>query len=220
MKIPRSLPLLRLFCAALLATIVLSRAQAAEAGTTATATLSAPGQPASLRVDLPWADIQIVGVDGDTVTVETTLTQKGAASTRGDGLRRLDDEVSFELTEKANVVSLRIAGANPWAGHDAEFKISVPRAMALDIKTEAGGDLKVQNITGDIEINNMNGEVSLEGITGSTVVNTMNGEVRAVYAQATARLGMAKPMMRARPSSPTSTFPGEKHRGMTPARAS
>jgi hypothetical protein len=96
--------------------------------------------------------------------------------------------VSFELTEKDNVVSLRLAGENPWAGHDAEFKVSVPRAMALDIKTEAGGDLKVKDITGDIEINNMNGEVSLEGITGSTVVNTMNGEVHAVYARAPQRL--------------------------------
>jgi Putative adhesin len=181
-------PLFRLLCAACLATTVLTRSSADEAGTTAKVTLSAPGQPATLRVDMPWADIQIVGVDGDTVTVETTLAEKGADSTRSDGLRRLDDEVSFELTEKANVVSLRLAGENPWAGHDAEFRISVPRAMALDIKTEAGGDLKVKDLTGDIDINNMNGEVSLEGITGSTVVNTMNGEVRAVFASAPQKL--------------------------------
>jgi hypothetical protein len=188
MKIHRSFLPFRLLGAALLAATLLPSLRADEAATTATATLSAPGKPSTLRVDMPWADIQIVGVDGDTVTVATTLTQKGAESTRGDGLRRLDDEVSFELTEKDNVVSLRLAGENPWAGHDAEFKISVPRAMALDIKTEAGGDLKVKDITGDIEINNMNGEVSLEGITGSTVVNTMNGEIHAVYAQAPQKL--------------------------------
>ncbi len=111
-----------------------------------------------------------------------------AKSTRSDGLRRLDDEISFELTEKDNVVSLRLAGDNPWANHDAEFKISVPRAMALDVKTEAGGDLTVKDITGDIEINNMNGEIILEGITGSAVVNTLNGEVRAIYAKAPQKL--------------------------------
>lgn len=188
MKTLHSFPLFRLLCAALLATTVLPPTQADESGTTATATLSAPGQPATLRVDMPWADIQIVGVAGDTVTVETTLTQQGTASTRGDGLRRLDDEVSFELTERSNIVSLRIAGANPWAGHDAEFKIAVPRAMALDIRTEMGGNLKVKDVTGDIEINNMNGEVHLEGIMGSAVVNTMNGEVHAIYAQAPQKL--------------------------------
>jgi hypothetical protein len=161
---------------------------AGDDGSTATIKLSSPGKPATLRVDMPWADIHITGVDGDTVTVESTIDQKGAKETRSDGLRRLDDEVSFELTEHENVVSLRLAGDNPWANHDAEFKISMPRAMAIDVKTEAGGDLTVKNTEGDIEVSNMNGEVLLDGISGSTVVNTMNGEVRAIYAKAPQKL--------------------------------
>lgn len=175
--------LLRFALIASLAAAPLARADDAE-GSTATVKLSAPGQPATLSLDMPWADIRIVGVDGDTVTVESTLTQKNAKPARPGGLRRLDDEVSFELTEKDNVVSLRLAGDNPWAGHDAEFKISVPRAMALTLKTDAGGDLVVQGVEGDIDVNNMNGEVKLEGLVGSAVINTMNGEVTAVYAQA------------------------------------
>lgn len=153
-------------------------------GTTATVKLSAPGKPATLRLDMPWADIRIVGVDGDSVTVESTIDQKGSKSTRGGDLRRLDDEISFELTEHENTVSLRLAGDNPWANHDADFKISVPRAMALDVKTEAGGDLVVEGVEGDVEINNMNGDMKLEGLVGSAVLNTMNGEIRATYAKA------------------------------------
>ena len=145
--------------------------------------LSAPGQPATLILDMPWADIRITGVDGDTVTVESTISQKNAKPARPGGLRRLDDEVTFELVEHENVVTLSLAGDNPWAGHDAEFKVSVPRAMALNLKTDAGGDLVVQGVEGDVEINNMNGEVKLEGLVGSAVINTMNGEVRAVYAK-------------------------------------
>ena len=178
--------LIRFLFAATLSVAALARAN--DEGTTATVKLSAPGKPATLKVEVPWADIHIVGVDGDTVKVESTISQKDAKSTREDGLRRLDDEVSFELTEHENVVSLRLSGDNPWANHDAEFTVSVPRAMALDIKTEAGGDLAVKDIEGDIEINNMNGEVVLDGIAGSTVVNTMNGEVRAVYAKAPQKL--------------------------------
>jgi hypothetical protein len=156
--------------------------------TSATVKLSAPDKPATLTLDMPWADIRIVGVDGDTVTVESTLTQKNRKPTRPGGLRRLDDEVSFELTENDNLVTLRLAGDNPWAGHDAEFKISVPRAMKLNLKTDAGGDLVVKDVEGDIEVNNMNGEVMLEGLVGSAVINTMNGEVRAVYAKAPTKL--------------------------------
>lgn len=158
-------------------------AHAGDDGSTATVKLSNPGKPATLRVDVPWADIKITGVESDTVTVESTIDQKGAKETRSDGLRRLDDEVTFELTEHDNVVNLSLAGDSAWGNHDAEFKLSVPRTMALDIKTEAGGDLTVKNTDGDIEISNMNGAVMLEGIAGSIVVNTMNGEVHAIYAK-------------------------------------
>ena len=162
-------------------------AWADEDGATATVKLSAPGKPSTLQVNVPWADIHITGTDGDTVTVVSSLDQKGK-ETRSDGLRRLDDQVSFELVEHDNTVTLRIAGDNPWASHDAEFKLTVPRAMALDVKTEAGGDLSVKDIDGDIDISNMNGEVKLDGIAGSTIVNTMNGEVHAVYAKAPQKL--------------------------------
>jgi len=176
-------PLLRFALLASLALTPLARADETE-GSTATVKLSAPDKPATLSLDMPWADIRIVGIDGDTVTVESSLNQKNSKPARPGALRRLDDEVSFELVERDNVVSLRLAGDNPWAGHDAEFKISVPRTMALNLKTDAGGDLVVKGVEGDIEINNMNGEVSLEGLVGSAVINTMNGEVRAVYAKA------------------------------------
>jgi hypothetical protein len=177
-NMPRQL--LRLALIAGLAAAPLARA---DEGSTATVKLSDPAK-ATFMLDMPWADIRIVGVDGDTVTVESSLNQKNAKPTRPGALRRLDNEVSFELTEKDNVVTLNLAGDNPWGGHDAEFKISVPRAIALNLKTAAGGDLVVKGVEGDVEIDNMNGEVLLEGLHGSAIINTMNGEVRAIYAKA------------------------------------
>ncbi|HTL69144.1 MAG TPA: DUF4097 family beta strand repeat-containing protein [Lacunisphaera sp.] len=178
--------LCRSLFAAGLAAAALARAD--DDGSSAAVKLSAPDKPATLRVDVPWADINISGVDGDTVTVKSSLDRKGHAEVRPGGLRRLDDEVTFDLSEKDNVVTLRIAGDNPWASHDADFKVTVPRRMAISVKTEAGGDLVVNNVDGDIDVNNMNGEVHLNGITGSTVVSTMNGEVHATYAKAPQKL--------------------------------
>ena len=179
-NIPR--PLLRLALIASLAAAPLARAD--DEGSTATVKLSAPDKPATLSLDMPWADIRIVGVDGDTVSVESSLTQKSTKPARPGALRRLDNEVTFELSEKDNVVTVALAGDNPWAGHDAEFKISVPRNMALNIKTRAGGDLAVKGVEGDMEIENMNGEVKLEGLIGGALISTMNGEVHAAYAKA------------------------------------
>lgn len=174
--------LLRFVLLASLAAAFLARAE--DEGSTATVKLSAPDKPATLSLDVPWADIRITGVDGDTVTVESTLNQRNSKPVRPGALRRLDNEVSFELAEKDNVVTLSLAGDNPWGGHDAEFKISVPRSIALNLKTDAGGDLVVKGVEGDVEINNMNGEVLLDGLVGSAVINTMNGEVRVIYAKA------------------------------------
>lgn len=172
---------LRLALLVSLAAAPLARAE--DEGSTATVKLSAPDKPATLNIDMPWADIRIIGVDGDTVTVESSLNQKNSKPARPGALRRLDNEVSFEVTEKDNVVTVALAGDNPWAGHDAEFKISVPRSMALDIKTQTGGDLAVKGVEGDVCVENMNGEVRLEGLVGSAVISTMNGEVRAIYAK-------------------------------------
>jgi hypothetical protein len=178
-NIPRQI--LRLALLVSLAAAPLARAD--DEGSTATVKLSAPDKPATLKLDMPWADIHIVGVDGDTVTVESSLTQKSSKPTRAGALRRLDNEVSFELSEKDNVVTVALAGENPWGGHDAEFKISVPKGIALDITTEAGGDLQVQGVEGDINIQNVNGEVKLDGLVGGAIINTANGEVRAAYAK-------------------------------------
>lgn len=141
-------------------------------------------KPGTLKASLPWADIHVTGADGDEIVVTSTLDQAGKEEPRPDGLRRLDEEVAFELTEKANVATLQIVGDNPWSAHGAEFKIQVPRHTRLVLRTDAGGDTVVENIDGEIEITSMNGEVALRDIGSSAVVNTMNGEIHASFKSA------------------------------------
>lgn len=168
-----------------IALMVTAPLKANDGPTVASVKLSLADKPALLRVNLPWADVHITGVEGiDTVTVKSALKQKGREPDRS-GLRRLDDEVSFELTEHDNVVHLTVPGESSWSGgHDASFSLSVPRAIALDVRTEAGGDLEIKNVTGDVEINNQNGRVRLDGLAGSAVINTTNGDVSATYSEA------------------------------------
>lgn len=181
----RTLPL-RLLLALSLSALAYSPLAAGEA---TSVKLSSPDKPATLRITLPFADVHISGIDGDTITVNSSHKPKNPDASNTEGLRRLDDETAFDLTERDNIVSLSAVGDMPAAGiRDSAFTVTMPRAMALVIKTEIGGDLKVQSVTGDIEINNQNGEVQLEGIAGSTVVNTMNGEVRATYTKAPNKL--------------------------------
>lgn len=142
-------------------------------------------KPGLLKFTLPWADVKITGTDGDEVIVSSTLAKKQAKRQADqDGFRRLDDDVTFELNEKNNVVTLSIAGEHHWSSHGTEFNIQVPRNTNLTVRTQAGGNISIKNIDGDIDVNGMNGEISLTDIGSSAVVNTMNGEVVATFRRA------------------------------------
>jgi uncharacterized protein YuzE len=158
-----------------------ARADEEEGTSTTRIKFSDPAKPGTLKADLPWADLHVTGTNGNEVVVTSTLNQHGKKEERPDGLRRLDEDVSFDLLEKNNVVSISIFGETSWAQPGAEFKIEVPHNTSLVLRTQSGGDLTVENIDGDIEINSMNGEVTLREIGSSAVVNTMNGEINAVF---------------------------------------
>jgi len=153
-------------------------------GSTARVQFSDPAKPGTLKLSLPWAEARITATDGREVVVTSTLDQKGRAEVDEEGFRRLDEDVTFEVVEKDNVATLTIAGDNMWAAHGAEFDIKVPRNTNLILRTEAGGDIEVNGVQGDLDINSMNGDVVLRDVGSSAVVNTMNGEISATFKSA------------------------------------
>lgn len=183
-----SLPPFRLTSLFAAATLLLAPAAHAQedesAGTTARVKFSDPARPGTLTLSLPWAEVRITGTDGDEVVVTSTLNEKGRGEVDDEGFRRLDADSSFELVEQDNVATIRIVGENVWAAHGAEFDVQVPRSTRLVLRTQAGGDILVEGVEGDLDINSMNGEVRLRDIASSAVVNTMNGEISATFKRA------------------------------------
>ncbi len=145
---------------------------------------SDPAKPGTLKLALPWAEARITATDSREVVVTSSLDQKGRAEVDHEGFRRLDEDVTFEVVEKDNIATITIAGDNPWAAHGAEFDITVPRNTNLILRTEAGGDIEVNGVEGDLDINSMNGDVVLRDVGSSAVVNTMNGEISATFKRA------------------------------------
>ncbi len=152
--------------------------------TTSRAKFSDPSKPGTLKISFPWAEARITATDGNEIVVTSTLKRKGHGELDNEGFRRLDEDLTFELEEKNNVATISIGGDNPWVPQGAEFDIKVPRNTNLILRTEAGGDISVNGVEGDIDINSMNGEVTLEDVASSAVVNTMNGEVHVSFSKA------------------------------------
>lgn len=141
-------------------------------------------KPGVLRVDLPFADIKITGADTDAVTIATTMPEKGKGEVDEDGFRRLDDEATFEVVEKNNVITVALTGQDRWHGHGADFVITVPRRTNIVVEGEnnhGGGDVVIAGVEGDIDVSSMNGDVALRDLVGAAVVNSMNGEILAHY---------------------------------------
>jgi hypothetical protein len=158
--------------------------QSQKTTTTERISFSDKSKPGTLKINMTFAEIEVQGVSTNEITVTSTLDKKGAPKIDDDGFRRLDQEVAFELTEKDNVATLRLAGASPWTATGAGFKIQVPRNTNLVIKTQSADGIEIDDIDGDIEVSTINGEISLENISGSVVANTMSGKIDAGFKRA------------------------------------
>ncbi len=172
---PRPLALLAMLA---VLTVVARAGDDDSSGSTARVKFSDPAKPGTLKLSLPWAEARITATEGNEVVVTSSLDQKGRKEVDHEGFRRLDEDVTFDLSEKDNIATITIAGDNPWTANGTEFDIKVPRNTNLILRTEAGGD---------IDSSSMNGDVVLRDLSSSAVVNTMNGEISATFKHAPAK---------------------------------
>jgi DUF4097 and DUF4098 domain-containing protein YvlB len=64
-----------------------------------------------------------------------------------------------------------------------DFKIRVPRDVALDLRTVNKSHISVEGTAGDFKINNVNGGIEMREIEGSGSVHTVNGPVKVTFAR-------------------------------------
>lgn len=144
---------------------------------TATITFSDPAKPGTLKVRANMGDFRIRGGDVAEITVKTSVAAE-RSKPRADGLRVLTASSSYALAEKNNVATLDFGFDSP-PSQPGDFDITVPRNTSIVVTSNFGGDVKLADVTGDVEIKSMNGEVHLDGVGGSILVETMNGEIYA-----------------------------------------
>lgn len=134
-----------------------------------------PSRPRTLVVKIINGGMTIRGYDGKDVLVES---HGGASRSRHEreappGMHRLDGSSSgLDVTEDNNVMTIQ-AGLM----RSADLSIQVPMQTSLRLTTMNGGKISVENVSGEIEAENMNGAVTLTNVSGSVVANSMNGRV-------------------------------------------
>jgi len=92
---------------------------------------------------------------------------------------------SLEVEEENNEVRIDLGPESD----SLDLIIKVPRQCSLSLST-ADGDIIVENVSGDLEVESSDGNVVLTGISGSAVASSADGDITAVLNAATS----GKPM--------------------------
>ena len=140
--------------------------------------LSNPDEPGRLEVHLIKGSISVSGYDGENVEVTVEEQMAGSKTYKGRKMKKLSGaKGGFQIEEERNVVSISV---EPWT-EMKEISIKVPNSFSLDLQAINDGDIFVENVFGELEINNINGGVTLKNIIGPVVAHALNHDVIAEF---------------------------------------
>ena len=170
--------------ALVLLSLLVGSASFGQTGSTETLTvpLSSPGKPYSLKVHLVTGSIKVVGYEGKDVIVNVSPRKNEDEDRSEDtknGMKRISVSGGYEVTAKEADNTVTVNTGNPNKALDLELKI--PQDVKLKIGTVNDGDVTVENVSGELEVNNVNDKITLTNISGSVVANTVNGDVTVTF---------------------------------------
>jgi hypothetical protein len=136
-----------------------------------------PGMPRKLIVSAPMGNIIVRGYEGQEAIIDVGGDAARRERNRRNvppGMRRIDNGAAgVDIIEDNNTI--RVSGGN-WM-NKADFEIQVPMQTSVRVKSNFGGEIRIENINGEIEAETMNGEVNITNVSGPVNAHTMNGEL-------------------------------------------
>jgi hypothetical protein len=145
-----------------------------------TVPLTDPGKRGKLKAHLNVGSITIKGTARKDVLVKYSAVDKHdrKVDQGKDGLKKISGgTMDLEVSENNNFVKVSSGSWN----NGLNLELEVPSGMDLQVHTYNDGILTIQNIQGEIELNNYNGEIYAYNISGSVVATSYNGEIKVTF---------------------------------------
>jgi hypothetical protein len=154
--------------------------------------------PASARLEVDNVNgfVHVTGYNGSEIQMVAEKTIQAETQERLDAAKR---EVKLDTTQSGDTLTLFVDG--PFRCHCDEgrfsvhehshrgyrviydFEIKVPAATALRLGTVNGGEVRVENTTGDFDAGNVNGSIEMREVAGSGQVHTVNGKITVAFSR-------------------------------------
>ncbi len=154
----------------------------------ATIAFSDASRPKKLVVETSFGSVTVRGYNGQEVVVETS----GRGGARGAGHRETEppagmhriggNYAGLEITEENNTIRVS-SGRSPFS--QADVVIQVPTQTSVSVNAMLGYSITIENVSGEIEANNMNGQVTITNVSGSVMAHSMNGKIQASMSSVT-----------------------------------
>jgi len=149
-----------------------------------------------LDVDNIFGSIEVTGGQGDQVQLVVNKTISAESKDRMDAAKK---EVTLDITDQPDLLKLYVngpfrcncgagggEGCFNWRGDTGytvklDFQLQVPRNIEVRLKTVNSGHVRVQDVTGNFSVHNVNGGIEMQNVAGSGVAKTVNGPVKVTF---------------------------------------
>ena len=147
-----------------------------------TVPLTDPSRPATVKASLLNGGITVRGYAGKEIIVDTSggehAMSRHSSPPEASGLHRIDSgRTGLKVEEADNRVDIKM---EPWGG-GGNLILQVPVHTSLKLHTVNSGNVTVDGVDGEIEVEALNGAVTLNSVSGAALVHALNGTVKATF---------------------------------------
>lgn len=150
-------------------------------------------RPKMLKASVLNGSIIVKGYDGKEAIVEARGGSESGKhrrdrGDRADGMKLIEmGGTGLVVEESDNVITVGTRSFNA----NIDLNIQVPYNTSVKLHAVNGGDITVDHIVGDVEIDNTNGKATATHISGSAVVHALNDKVLVTFDKITGGKAMS-----------------------------
>jgi len=139
-----------------------------------------------MEIDNVHGYIHVTGYDGSEIQATIQETVRAASKERIQDARR---DMKLDITQEGDLVRFCVdktrccgQGRREWGYRVVyDYDIKAPRNTTIYLHAVNEGDIKVDGISGDYDIENVNGPIEVLEAAGSGRIYSVNGKVRVVF---------------------------------------
>lgn len=137
--------------------------------------ISRPDDPISLQISIISAHIEVIGEARDDAQFEVSVREGTRKIITPSGTKNLSvGAYSVDIEERDNHISLD----TDWRANSVKVVASIPTRADLTLETVNDGEIRVENITGSLNLVNTNGPITASGISGSVIAESINDDIQ------------------------------------------